>query len=69
MITKKTIEFALRLMNLLSSSNNNLHFIREIVASPESSQLKKNGSSYRKFKYFLGGILDVWEYKACSEKD
>jgi len=59
MVTKKTLEFALHLMNLLSSNNNSPQFIKKIVASSESSQLKKNGSSYRKFKYFLGGILDV----------
>jgi hypothetical protein len=46
-------------MNLVSSTNNIQQFIRKIVASPESSQLKKNGSSYRKFKYFLGRIMDI----------
>jgi hypothetical protein len=46
-------------MNLAPSNNNNQQFIRKIVASPESSQLKKNGSSCRKLKYFLGRILDM----------
>jgi hypothetical protein len=58
-VTKKAIEFLLYLMNLISSNNNNQQFIRKIVAFPESSQLEKNGSSYRKFQYFLGRILDM----------
>jgi hypothetical protein len=59
-VIKKAIEFALNLKNLISPNNNNQQFIRKIVASPETSQLKKNGNSYRKFKYFLGRILDMY---------
>lgn len=39
MVTKKAIEFALKLINLVSSNNNTWQFIMKTVASPESSQL------------------------------
>jgi hypothetical protein len=46
-------------MNLVSSNNNDWQFISEIIASSEGKQLENNGSSYRKFNYLLGVILDT----------
>ena len=61
MVIKKAIEFALDLMNLISSNSNNQQFIRNSVASSESSQLKKNGSSYRSLSIFWEEYWICWD--------
>ena len=45
MVTIKAIEFALKLINLVSLNNNTWQFIMKTVASPESSQLKMTAAT------------------------
>jgi hypothetical protein len=55
MVTKKKKGYKI----YIEINDNNWQFISEITASLESNQLEKSGSSYGKFNYFRGTILDM----------